>query len=130
MKNLISAIGTMQNKSEIIKLNERIAILEGKNKIKPNKITIGVQLLLFHYLGLLDKLDGTNTQKATLLKNLFKVDGIENIRKLLSSVSSMKKNEFIEPFTQKNLESVIELFEELKMHKQLKEAQTDLQIKL
>lgn len=126
MKNLIAGIGNHINTKEIEKLNERIAILEGKNEMKPNKITIGEQLLIFHYLGLLDKLEGTNTQKATLLKHLFKVDGIENIRRLLSSISSNKKTEPKEPFTKKNLESVMEIFEELKMEEQLKNVHSDL----
>ena len=125
MKNLISGIANIKNKEEIQKLNERIAILEGKNEMKPQKITIGEQLLIFHYLGLLDKLEGTNTQKANLLKHLFKVDGIENIRKLLSSINSNNKNEFLEPYTKKNIESVMQIFEDLKLNEQLKKIESD-----
>jgi hypothetical protein len=85
---------------------------------------MAIQLLICHYLGILDSLRGIeNTKKQVLLSILFKTEGVENIRKKLSNVGGKNSPLLI----MKNLEPIRDLFQELELSDQLKKVEADLQ---
>jgi len=108
--------------AEIEKLKE-LHLSKAKTGNKKDEISIAVQLLIFHYLGLLNEIDLPNTDKAILLAVIFRAEGAENIRKNLSNVGG--KNSAL--LKVENLEFVCNVFERVGLKEPLKKAQLDLQ---
>lgn len=93
-----------------------------KSKESENNVSTAIQLLIFHYMGLLNQVELDNSKKAILLSVIFNRDGAENIRKHLSNVGG-KNSKFM---TKANLQYVCDLFEKLGLNEPLKRAQRDL----
>jgi hypothetical protein len=93
-----------------------------KSKESENNVSTSIQLLIFHYMGLLNQVELDNSKKAILLSVIFNRDGAENIRKHLSNVGG-KNSKFM---TKANLQYVCDLFEKLGLTEPLKRAQKDL----
>lgn len=113
-------------KLEFAKLRQDLdnILLKPKQK-KANdleKISIGIQLLIFDYLGLINAIELDNTKKSQLLSVLFRVEGTENIRRGLSNIGG-RTSKFK---TRENLEFIYELFEKLGLQKELQKVEADL----
>jgi hypothetical protein len=102
---------------------KRTSFKEVKLEPKTTEITIGIQLLIFHYLGFLNQLNIDNKSKSQLLSVLFKTEGVENLRKALSNVGGKNSKYMIE----KNLLQVSELFEKVGLDEPLKKVRKDLE---
>lgn len=117
-----------EQKRNFEKLNEEIVQLknqQGKTKVPVNKneTSISVQLLILHYLGLLNQIKAKNNRaKAELLSKIFNTEGTENIRRGLSSTGGKNSN----LLKKDNLELVCKIFERGGMEEQLKKVQKDL----
>jgi hypothetical protein len=86
---------------------------KGKEQIKKEEITLAQQLLLLHYLGLLNKIDQTTKGKSVLLSKILN-RSMDNIRKNLTYINSSKiSNSKIKNV--ENLELVLNIFETLSM---------------
>lgn len=81
----------------------------GHTKIKKIEIVIGRQLLLMHYLELIDLIKTTNQKKAVILSVLFNTEGSENIRRALSNIGGSGSRYQ----TKENLEFIFLIFEKL-----------------
>lgn len=81
----------------------------GHTKIKKSEIVIGRQLLLMHYLELIDLIKTTNQKKAVILSVLFNTEGSENIRRALSNIGGSGSRYQ----TKENLEFIFLIFEKL-----------------
>lgn len=77
-----------------------------------------LQLLIFAYLGFLNDIKLPNTKKKILLSIIFKTEGFENLRKMLSHINDYK--------TKENLEIIRDLFEELQLSEPLEKVKNDL----
>ena len=130
MNKLIEAYGRQKQDKKIDALEKKIETLEKNLPQEKNKVTIGVQLLIFYYLDLINKIDISSLKKAKILKYIFKTDGEENIRKSLSNINSNANIDFKEPFTESNLKEVISIFEEIGLENPLKMAENDLEKKI
>lgn len=99
------------------------SISESKNQ-KPvaKEITIGIQLLLLHYLNLLNAIDCSNKTKSTLLSVLLKTEGDENIRKSLSNIGGTDSKYL----TKENLNYLLSLFNKLGLEDLQNKVQKDL----
>lgn len=109
-------------KAEIDQLKE-LHLSKAKTINKKDEISIAVQLLILHYLGILYEIDLPNTQKAILLAVIFRAEGTENIRKNLSNVGG-KSSPLLKI---ENLEFVCSVFEKVGLKEPLKKAQIDLE---
>lgn len=125
----IQGLSNLINKQNIDELKTEIDILKNEKHSKKNTISIGVQLLIFHYLGLIDKIDCSNTVKAKILKQIFKADGEENIRIWLSNIPSIGSDKFTPPFTENNLTETIKLLKNSGFNTEAQTAESDLQNK-
>ena len=121
-------------KKDVKNLNASIKQLQEdrlKNVKSPrsqNEILIGIQFLIFDYLGFIEKLplhkSGkklSNINKAYLLSQLFKVDS-ENIRQRLT----FKYHKDTKNVKMKNLKYIIELFEKLGLEEVANKVKIDL----
>lgn len=77
-----------------------------------------IQMLLVHYLGIMESVVMPNTRKNILLSILFKTEGAENIRKNLSNLNPLK--------TENNLQVIAGIFKELQLEKELVLVTNDL----
>ena len=117
--NNINALVNTERLKEIVKtvLNDDI----NKKAVKP-EITIGIQLLLMHYLDLLNNINCNNQKKSGLLSVLFKTEGDENIRKSLSNIGGTNSKYL----TKENLNYLLALFKKLKLDDLQKKVQKDI----
>ena len=91
-----------------------------------NPVKLGQQMQIVYYLGLHnhpDLITLSNEEKARLFSCLLKTDGTENLRKRISDKDHKDSMET----RRKNLQFVIDLFEELGLEKLLIKAKRDLE---
>ncbi len=113
---------------EIKKLQDEIDELKKELKIKEQnkkeEITLAQQLLLLHYLGLLNQIDLNTKAKSDLLSNILNRSK-DNIRKNMTYINSPKishsKIKNVE-----NLELVLDIFQRLSMSEEADRVKVDL----
>jgi hypothetical protein len=104
------------------------SIEESKRKgaKKSEEVTTKQQILILHYLGVIQAVDLDDSRKAFLFSKLLNRD-CQNIREYLGHVNGLKV-ELSDIKTKRNLEIVRDIFLELKMTKETNLINKDLEV--
>ena len=129
MKKLLSNYLQHETAKEIAELKAEITELKKDQNGRNDEMTIGAQMLLFHYLNIQLPIELNRNKKAMLLKHLFNAEGDGNIKKYISELGNSHSKESKEPFTISNLKRVEQIFDTLELKKQLDQVGKDLKNK-
>jgi hypothetical protein len=106
------------------KIQDLIAKSEVAQHKKKEEITLAQQLLLLHYLDLLNKIDLTTKSKSELLSKVLN-RSMDNIRKNVTYINSGRISDS-KIKNVENLELVLNIFNELKMLEVADKVKVDL----
>jgi hypothetical protein len=112
-------------KKELIDLIDQM-ILEDKRKAgkKSEETPTKQQILLLHYLGIIDNIDLDNKRKSLLLSKLLNRNN-QNVRDYLTYVDT--KIDYSDIKTKNNLEAVRKIFEEVGLTNEMELVTKDLE---